>query len=134
VLAVPAHVYEVVAGTPNRLLRDGRLLASDVEDFQLTYYFDENGDLVVDGGEMFGTSGGTAQPWELTPAANRPDFSSLREVGINVVTATRTDDPNLDYQLGSGQALGNRDPGTLPDVDGKRRRVSSARVRVRNVR
>lgn len=137
VIAVPAHVYEVVlgvGGAPNRLLRNGRLLASDVEDFQLTYYFDENNDLVVDAGEMFGTAGGTAQPWELLPLANRPDFSTLREVGVNVVTVTRTDDPNLDYQMGSGQVTGNRLAATLPSVDGKRRRVSSTRVRVRNVR
>jgi prepilin-type N-terminal cleavage/methylation domain-containing protein len=133
-VAVPALVYELVVGTggaPNRLLRSGQLLASDVEDFQLTYFFDD-GDLVVEAGESFGTSGGTAQPWELTPLTNRPDFSGLREVGINIVTVTRSDDPNTHYQIGAGQVTGNRSAASLPSGDGKRRRVSSARVRIRN--
>ncbi len=132
VVAVPAHVYQVVAGSPSQLRRDGRLLASDVEDFQLTYFFDLDDDRVVDGGEDYGTSGGTAQPWELAPASNRPDFNTLREVGVNIVTATREDDPNRHYQIGAGQVTGNRAAGSLPSGDGKRRRVSTARVRVRN--
>jgi len=131
VVAVPAHVYQVVAGTPNQLRRDGRLLASDVEDLQLSYFFDLDDDRVVDGGEAFGSSGGTAQPWELSPASSRPDFSTLREVRINIVTATRDDDPNRHYQIGAGEVTGNRTTG-LPSGDGKRRRVSTARVRVRN--
>lgn len=134
VVAVPAHKYEVVAGTPNQLQRNGQLLASDVEDFQLTFFFDEDADLVLDAGEDFGNAGGTDEPWELTPATNRPDFSSLREVGVNIVTSTRDDDPNADYQLGAGQIMGNRDGTTLPSGDGKRRRVHSARVRIRNSR
>jgi len=136
VLAIPAHVYELSLGTsgnPNRLLRDGQLLASDVEDFQVTWFFDDDEDLVVDAGEMHGTSGGTAQPWELTPIGNRPNFSTLREVGVNLVTVTRTDDPNSDYQMGAGQVTGNRLASSLPTGDGKRRRVSSTRVRLRNV-
>jgi len=132
VVAVPAHVYQVVTGSPNQLRRDGRLLASDVEDFQLTYFLDLDDDRVVDGGESYGSSGGTARPWELTPASNRPDFSTLREVGLNIVTATRDDDPNRHYQIGAGQVTGNRTAGSLPSGDGKRRRVSTARVRVRN--
>ena len=82
--------------------------------------------------EMFGSSGGTAQAWELTPLSNRPDFSHLREVGINLVTSTRSNDPNVNYQLGAGEVTGNRTTG-LPTSDGKRRRVNSARVRLRNV-
>jgi Tfp pilus assembly protein PilW len=132
VVAVPAHVYQVVTGTPNQLRRDGRLLASDVEDFQLTYFFDLDDDRVADGGERYGTSGGTAQPWELSPPSSRPDFSTLREVGVNIVTATREDDPNRHYQIGAGEVTGNRTGGSLPSGDGKRRRVSTARVRVRN--
>ena len=137
VLAIPAHVYELELGTsgaPNRLRRNGRLLASDVEDFQVTYFFDDDDDLVVDVGEVFGDSGTTAQPWELTPIANRPDFSAIREVVLNIVTVTRSDDPNVGYQVGAGQVTGNRTAGSLPSGDGKRRRVSSTRVRLRNVR
>lgn len=131
VVAVPAHVYQLAVGNPNELRRDGVLVASDVEDFQLTFFFDDDRDGVVDGGEMFGNNGGTAQPWELTPATNRPDFSSLRDVGINIVTVTRTNDPNTDYQIGAGEITGNRTTG-LPTADGKRRRVNSARVQLRN--
>ena len=136
VLAIPAHVYELSLGTsgnPNRLLRDGQLLASDVEDFQITWFFDDDEDLVVDAGEMHGSATGTDQPWELSPVADRPNFSTLREVGVNLVTVTRTDDPNTDYQMGAGQATGNREASSLPSGDGKRRRVSSTRVRLRNV-
>jgi prepilin-type N-terminal cleavage/methylation domain-containing protein len=136
VLAIPAHVYELSLGTsgnPNRLLRNGQLLASDVEDFQVTWFFDDDGDLVVDASEMHGTALGVDQPWELSPLANRPNFSTLREVGVNLVTVTRTDDPNTDYQMGAGQVTGNRDASSLPSGDGKRRRVSSTRVRLRNV-
>ena len=134
VIAVPANVYRLTpptGGTPGRFSRNGRLIASDVEDFQVTYFFDLNGDLVVDAGERFGTATGTARPYELTPAANRPDFSSLEEVRLSLVTVTRSDDPNTDYQIGAGQLTGNRATG-LPTGDGKRRRVSTARVRPRS--
>lgn len=135
VVAVPAHRYELVPGTggaPNRFLRNGQLLASDVEDFQLSYFFDLDDDLVLDAGEGFAGAGETAQPWELTPATSRPDFSLLREVRVNLVTATRDDDPNRYYQIGAGQVTGNRTAASLPSGDGKRRRVHSARVRLRN--
>ncbi len=133
VVVVPAHKYEVQVGTPNRLLRNGQLLASDVEDFQLTFFFDLNDDLVLDvGNEDFGNAGGTDKPFDMVTVGNRPDPSSLREVGVNIVTVTRDDDPNIDYQMGAGQVTGNRTAGTLPSGDGKRRRVHSARVRLRN--
>ena len=127
VVAIPAHVYllnPASAGVPAQLFRDGVLLASDVEDFQVTYFFDLDDDLVVDAGESFGAAGGTAQPWELTPANTRPDPSSLREVQVNVVTVTRDDDPNRDWSLGAGQVTGNR---TAAQSFG-RRRQATARV------
>jgi prepilin-type N-terminal cleavage/methylation domain-containing protein len=135
VVAVPAHIYEVqvgAGGAPNKLLRDGQLLASDVEDFQLTYFFDADGDLVVDAGETMAGATDTAQPWELTPSSNRPDFSSLHELTVNVVMATRDEDPNPAYQMGAGQVTGNRTAASLSSADGKRRRVYSSRVRLRN--
>ena len=136
VVAVPAHVYSLTpagVGTPAQLFRDGMLIASDVEDLQVTYFFDLDDDLELDAGESFGTSGGTARPWELTPANTRPDPSSLREVQLNLVTVTRDDDPNRDWTLGVGQVTGNRTAGSLSTGDGKRRRVYTARVRPRNV-
>ncbi len=80
---------------------------------------------------MYGSNGGTDQPWELTPASSRPDYSTLQVVTVNVVTVTRSDDPNSNYDIGAGQLTGNRASG-LPSGDGKRRRVSTARVRLRN--
>ncbi len=134
VVVIPAIVYVLDTGvSPPRLMRNGQMLASGVEDFQVTYFFDQNDDLVVDAGEMFGTATGTNRPWELTPAANRPDFTSLRSLGINIVTATRQNDPNTNYRLGKGQVTGNRTAASLVSIDGKRRRVSSTRVRLRNV-
>ncbi len=136
IVAIPAHVYSLTAATstvPAQLFRDGVLLASDVEDFQVTYFFDLDDDLVVDAGESFGNAGGTAKPWELIPANSRPDPSSLREVQVNLVTVTRDDDPNRDWSLGAGQVTGNRTAASLSTGDGKRRRVYSARVRPRNV-
>jgi prepilin-type N-terminal cleavage/methylation domain-containing protein len=136
VVAVPAHVYSLTpaaSGTPARLFRDGVLIASDVEDLQVTYFFDLDDDLLVDAGESFAVAGGTARPFELTPASSRPDPSSLREVQINLVTATRDDDPNRDWTLGRGQVTGNRTAGSLSTGDGKRRRVYTARVRPRNL-
>jgi hypothetical protein len=139
VVAVPAHVYTLTpasGGTPSRFRRDGVLLASDVEDFQLSYFFDLDDDRVVDGGESFATSGGTGDPFALPPppaaAPNFPDAQLLREVEISLVTVTRADDPNQLFDLGAGQVVGNRNPSSLPSGDGKRRRVHTSRVRLRN--
>ena len=136
VVAVPAHLYSLTpasGGNPSQLFRDGMLIASDVEDLQVTYFFDLDDDLEVDAGESFGSAGGTAAPWELSPATSRPDPSALREVQMNLVTVTRDDDPNRDWTLGIGQATGNRTAASLSTGDGKRRRVYTARVRPRNV-
>ena len=134
VMAVPAHVYTLTpasGGTPGKLRRNGTLLGSDVEDFQVTYFLDLNDDRIVDPGESFGTAGGTADPYAQA-AASFPDPTSLREVQINLVTVTRDDDPNEAFSLGAGQVTGNRSAASLPSDDRRRRRVHTARVRLRN--
>jgi len=134
-VAVPAHVYRLeVQPTPgsDRLLRNEQLLATGVEDFQLTFFFDENDDRIEDPGELYSGLGSTEGPWEMLPTTSRPDFSRLREVGVHLVSVTRDDDPREEFQQGSGQIRGNRDAATLPDGDGRRRRTSSSRVRLRN--
>lgn len=133
VVAVPAHAYvltEASGGNPSRLTRDGVLLAQDVEDLQIAYFFDLNDDLVVDAGESFGSASGTDDAFGQA-AASFPDARRLRDVQINLVTVTRDDDPNQDFTLGAGQLPGNRATG-LPGADGRRRRVNTARVRLRN--
>jgi hypothetical protein len=139
VVAVPAHAYTLTpasGSTPSQFRRDGVLLASDVEDFQVSYFFDLDDNRVVDAGESFASSGGTADPFALAPppaaAPNFPDAQLLREVEISLVTVTRADDPNQLFDLGAGQALGNRNPASLSSSDGRRRRVHTSRVRLRS--
>ncbi len=129
-LLVPAHVYTVdLSGVDPVLRRNGRLLATDVEDLQLAFFFDRDGDGVIDDpdqatGELPGGEGG-APVYDASAWDNR----DLREVRINLVTRTRADDPT--YDEGQVQTTGNRvAPATR---DGFRRRVHSSTVRVRNV-
>jgi prepilin-type N-terminal cleavage/methylation domain-containing protein len=134
VVAIPAYVYTLIpaaGNTPSQLRRNGVLLANDVEDLQVSYFFDLNDDLVVDAGEYFAAAGGTADPYAL-PTTTFPGNSLLREVQVNLVTVTRGDDPNTAFTIGAGQATANRTAGSLPSGDGKRRRVHTARVRLRN--
>ncbi len=132
VVAVPAYVYTLApgGGGPNQLRRSGTLLASHVDDFQVTYFFDLNNNRIIDPGESFGTNGGTDDPFGQA-AATFPDATSLLEVQINVVVATPEDDPNPEFNQGAGQLTGNRATG-LSGGDGKRRRVHSVRVGIRN--
>ena len=126
-------------GSSGLALRNGQIgglshgnLANDVEDLQVTYFFDltGNGDRLVDPGESFANSGGTADPYGQA-AATFADQTRLRELQINLVAVTRDDDPNAKFAMGAGQTTGNRASG-LSAADGKRRRVHTARVRPRN--
>ncbi|HVP30497.1 MAG TPA: PilW family protein [Myxococcota bacterium] len=119
--AIPAHVYQIDA--QNRLLRDNLVLANDVEDLQVAWFFDLDQDGQVDPGEYRGIGGGTA----YNPAA--VDGTFLREVRANVVIRTRTQDDRLSG--GKFQATENR--GAVAAQDGFRRRVLTTTVRLRNV-
>ena len=51
-MAVPAHVYWVNPNAPNgppQLIRDGMVLANDVEDLQVALFYDVDDDGVVSG-------------------------------------------------------------------------------------
>jgi len=134
-VAVPAHVYDVDTAT-NRLFRDGVLMSSDVEDLQVVFYYDRDGDRVVDlapagSEELFGDAGTPSLP---APAA--VDHNQLIEVRVNVVTVTSSDDPNGDFVGMKGQVTGNRNPASVVGSgtnDRKRRRVHSSSVRLRNL-
>ena len=124
---VPAHVYEVldVAGTP-RLERNGMMLAKDVEDLQVAFYYDDDRDGEVDvPGEIRGVPG-VAYDTQLI------DGSDLREIRFNVVIRTPGVDPRNPNSAGAGQSTENRNVG-VPGADGRRRRVETATVRLRNV-
>jgi prepilin-type N-terminal cleavage/methylation domain-containing protein len=130
VVLVPAHVYSIVtpATGPSRLERDGLILAKGVEDFQVVYFFDTDEDHVEDPGEVFADSGTAAYP---PPAGT--DMTQLLELELNLVTVARDDDPDQDFTPMAGQATGNRTAASLAGPDRKRRRVNTARVRLRNV-
>jgi prepilin-type N-terminal cleavage/methylation domain-containing protein len=122
--AVPAHRYTV--NLQNQLLRDDLMLADDVEDLQLAYFFDAvTPDNEVDSNplEYPGTSDGNV--YEPTDWDN----SELREIRFSFVVRSRMTDPNLPGAV--PQPLENHAPAAVPD--GFRRRVLTATVRPRNV-
>lgn len=127
-VAVPAHVYTVVN---NQLLRDGMVLADDVEDLQVALFYDVDDDGVVDSEatEYPGSAGGPIYQ------SNSWDNSELVEIRVNVVVRTRAQDAdvvqNPAMAQGQWQATENRvAPGGF---DGFRRRVHTSTVRPRNV-
>jgi Tfp pilus assembly protein PilW len=123
-VAVPAHVYQI-NGTA-QLLRDGMVLAEDVEDMQVAYFFDANSNGTVDVGDSPGSS-----PAELYVAANE-DNSTLREVRLNFVIRTRGTDPS--FTQGQFQTTENRvAPAATVQDPQLRRRVHTTTIRVRNV-
>jgi prepilin-type N-terminal cleavage/methylation domain-containing protein len=120
-VAVPAHVYTV--NNQLQLLRDGMVLAEGVEDLQVAYFFDANGNRQVDPNEYRGD--GTAPNY----VANAVDGSDVREVRANLVFRTRLPDP--ENTQGQFQVTENR-VGPAGN-DGFRRRVHTATVWLRNV-
>jgi prepilin-type N-terminal cleavage/methylation domain-containing protein len=132
-ILVPAQVYEVVLDPPGsvdepQLLRNGRVIATGVEDLQVAFFFDRDRDGVLDGenlltGEMPGADGAAVY------ASDAHDNRDLREIRINLVTRTRQED--AETSAGQFQAQENR---VAPaGNDGYRRRVHTSTVKLRNV-
>jgi prepilin-type N-terminal cleavage/methylation domain-containing protein len=126
--AIPAHVYTVVN---NQLRRDNLVLANDVEDFQVAYFYDviPNGNVDSIAQEYPGSSpalGGVV----YNPA--NWNGARLREIRVNVVVRSRT--PDLNLQGSQPQATENR-TGLVPDPPGQNyhRRVVTSTVRLRNL-
>lgn len=118
---VPARVYFIDG--QNRLVRNGTIVANDVEDFQIAIFFDDNQNGDVDPGEYRGDDlGPPIQPGII-------DHSFAREVRANIVLRTRDQDPQ--YTQGLFQATENRLP--IAGGDGFRRRVWSATTMLRNM-
>jgi len=120
-VAVPAHEYRIANG--DQLFRDGVLLAGGVEDLQVAYFFDADGDNRIDANEVHGDGTGP----DYVAAAQ--DASSLREVRFDLVTRTRAQD--REWSQGRPQATENRT--AVVANDGYRRRVYTSTVMVRNV-
>jgi type II secretory pathway pseudopilin PulG len=118
--AVPAHEYRI-DGT--NLERDGMLLSGGLEDLQVAYFFDD-GDLIVQAGEYRGISGANYD-------AQDQNAEELREVRLNLVVRTRTEDAR--FPNGLPEELENRAFGGGPPNDGFRRRVHTSRLMLRNL-
>lgn len=126
---VPAHVYAIGGASGVDLTRNGQVLATDVEDLQVAFFYDKDDDGVVDAAddEYAGASGEPA----YVPGSASWDPAALREVRVNFVTRSHGQDPNTRYTQGAFQATENR--AAVGGSDGFRRRVHTATIRVRNV-
>jgi prepilin-type N-terminal cleavage/methylation domain-containing protein len=119
-IAVPALEYRIDSA---KLYRNDLLLADGIEDMQIVYFMDTNGNNAVDVGELRGDSA-------TGYAAATSDASDLRAVRLNIVARTRSEDEK--FTQGFIQATENRTVGGATQ-DGYRRRVHTAIVRMRNV-
>jgi len=119
-IAVPALEYRIDSA---RLYRNNLLLADGIEDMQIVYFLDTNGNHTPDVGELRGDAA-------TNYAAATSDASDLRAVRFNIVARTRSEDDG--FTQGFVQATENRDAGAAVQ-DGYRRRVHTAIVRMRNV-
>jgi hypothetical protein len=120
-VVVPAHEYRIANG--DQLLRDGMVLSEGVEDLQVAYFVDTNGDNVIDAGEVRGDGVGANY------VAAGLDHSRIRELRLNVNARTRSQDAT--WTQGRFQTRENR--GAVAGNDGFRRRVHTSTVMLRNV-
>lgn len=122
-VVVPAHIFQVDGNA--QLLRDGMVLAPDVEDMQVAFFFDVDGNNQVTtvAGEYPGSAGGAVYD------ASSWDNRQLREVRVSFVVRSRAADPT--FSDGHFQATENR--AVVVGSDGFRRRVHTTTVRTRNV-
>ena len=147
-VAVPAHAYWIQGpnGPNPTLMRDGMVLAPDVEDLQIAFFYDLDDDDVVDNTPV----GNVAPPFHSAveyPGSNMPgsvyapgsgnwDNSLLEELRVTLVARTRTQDPevllNPALAQGQPQSFENRAP-FGGAVDGFRRRSITMTVDPRNV-
>lgn len=128
IVVVPAAYYRVDPGSATgRLERNGDLLANGVDDLQLSYFFDSNGDGTAVAAEQPGS--GEAGAVVYDPADW--DHSDLKEVRFSLVVRTRAED----LAFSQGSFIPNLENRTPPGGgnDGFRRRVIVGAVRPRNV-
>jgi len=137
VVAIPAVVYKIRPATatdPSQLLRNGLVLAYDVEDLQAEVYFDVDASGTENAAtERFGAlnAAGTYPP----ASGAGFDMSTLREVAVSVVTVTQDDAPNTTggaITLSQGLVVANRNTSLAP-ADRRLRRLQTANVRLRNL-
>ncbi len=142
---VPATVYQIDQGgavavppVASQLLRNGLVIAQDVEDLQIAAWFDLDIDDVQDPGEYFGAR--TAAPADPLAGAqyvqNQRNNQLLREIRVNLLLRTRAQDANVLATGATPQGqypnLENRNT-AQPAADAFVRRVHTLAIRPRNV-
>ena len=139
---VPAIVYQVDQGgaaavppVTSQLLRNGLVIAQDVEDMQLAMWFDVDRDGVQDNGEYWGGDPALPATGGIYVSTAR-DHREILEIRVNLMIRTRQQDPNVTATQatpqGQYQNLENRNT-AAPPPDGFVRRVQTLTIRPRNV-
>lgn len=118
-IAIPAHAYQVANAS---LMRNNMVLAMGVEDLQVAYFFDDNGNNTVDVGDYRGDGVGPNYD------ADSLNVEDAREIRVSFVTRTRNEDAK--FPAGEFQAAENR--AVVAGSDGFRRRVTTSTVKLRN--
>lgn len=121
---VPAVRYTVDT-VNSALLRNEIVIANDVDDLQVAYFIDADGNGRVTNDDEYAGSALAATEYD----SQNTDHSELREIRFNLSVRSRTEDP--EFIDGFMQALENR--AAVGSTDGFRRRTYTATVRPRNV-
>lgn len=121
---VPAVRYTVDTAE-SALLRNDVVIANDVDDLQVAYFIDADGNGRVTNDDEYEGSALAADVYE----SQDTDHSDLREIRFNLSVRSRTEDP--EFIDGFMQATENR--AAVGTTDGFRRRTYTATVRPRNV-
>jgi hypothetical protein len=141
---VPAHGYwiNVLAGVP-RLMRDGVVMAEDIEDLQYAAFYDAGNDGIItalgatapppwnDAAEYPGSA--AANSWYVAGAR---DNETLREIRVTVVTRTRSQDPEVLLRPALASNFSQRPENRVIAglaADGFRRRALRMTIAPRNV-
>jgi prepilin-type N-terminal cleavage/methylation domain-containing protein len=143
-VAIPAHIYYVRPARPAvgalpaqapQLVRDGMLLADDVEDLQVAYFHDADRDGACDANEWSGGDCPNAgvQGFNAYQPRNT-DNCFLRAVRFNFVVRTANQDATVaaDPTTASNAFIQTENAPARAGLDGFRRRVFSRTVLPRN--
>ena len=143
-VAIPAHIYFIrparvaaagVAAQSPQLTRDGLALADDVEDLQVAYFHDLNGNGACDANEWSGGDCPAAGVQGFNAyQANATDNCFLRAVRFNFVVRTANQDATAAQNpaLAQGAFIQTENAPARAGLDGFRRRAFSRTIRPRN--
>ncbi len=143
-VAIPAHIYFIrparaaaagVAAQSPQLMRDGLALADDVEDLQVAYFHDLNGNGACDANEWSGGDCPAAGVQGFNAyQANATDNCFLRAVRFNFVVRTANQDATAAQNpaLAQGAFVQTENAPARAGLDGFRRRAFSRTIRPRN--